>query len=90
VLVTHRINSLISPDLILNVEKLETGMPTIETRRDVDIESGPSTSGPTIRLERAATVRSDDEKEEIKLVCNAKFDPKGKSVASGKNMSGWL
>jgi hypothetical protein len=42
---------------------------------------------PTIRLERSATAIS---VEETKVIADARFDPKGKSVASGKNITGWL
>ncbi len=30
------------------------------------------------------------EEADVKCISNAKFDPKGKSVASGKNITGWL
>ena len=76
-------------DLILNVENLETGArpKTVDAGRDLDVESGLQGSGPRITLERSATLVPEGE---IKCVSEAKFDPKGKSVASGKNISGWL
>ena len=73
----------------MNVEKLETGArsKTVEPGQDLDVESGLQASGPRITLERSATLVPE---VEIKCVSEAKFDPKGKSVASGKNISGWL
>jgi hypothetical protein len=48
-------------------------------------------SPPLIQLERSATALSTDEpKEELQVVTGAKFDPRGKSVASGKNITGWI
>ena len=73
----------------MNVEHLETGArpKTIEPGRDLDVESGLQDSGPRITLERSATLVPE---VEIQCISEASFDPKGKSVASGKNISGWL
>ena len=73
----------------MSVEKLETGTRSkiAEPGRDLDIESGLQASGPRIMLGRSATLVPE---VEIKCVTDAKFDPKGKSVASGKNITGWF
>ena len=81
------------PDVILDVEKLEDMTRDVQsgTSRVEDVEAGRrQSSGPMIRIERASTAMSVEDTQQQPEAVEVKFDPKGKSVASGKNVTGWL
>ena len=53
---------------------------------DFDVESGRGIG----EKSPSPTIRVDPSPETVKCISNAKFDPRGKSVSSGKNITGWL
>ena len=73
-------------ELVLDVEHLEVLAGVGRAEADAG-ESQPMPTSPMIRIERSATVTDEPV---VSVVADAKFDPKGKSVASGKSVSGWL
>ena len=78
--------SLLFSELVLDVEHLEVLADVSRPEADAGA-SHPMPTSPMIRIERSATVTDEPV---VSVVADAKFDPKGKSVASGKSVSGWL
>ena len=93
-------------ELILDVEHLEvfSSQAAAEKGRTKKVETSrttptstpmptptptPMPTSPMIRIERSAT-EADEPVVPVAVVTDAKFDPKGKSVASGKSITGWL